>query len=47
MKDFNLNEETQEVLILKEKLEKNIKELQRHGISLEEILKELGGTFNE
>lgn len=45
--DFNLEKETTEVLNLKNKLQENIKELSKYGISLEDILKEMEAKSNE
>ena len=44
--DFNKEKNTKEILILKEELNKNIKELNKYGITLENVLKEMEEQTN-
>lgn len=45
--DFNIEKTTAEVIMLKEKLQENIKELNKYGITMEDILKKLEDEPNE
>ncbi len=45
--EFNIERATAEILNLKNKLQENIKELSKYGISLEDILKEMEESPNE
>lgn len=38
--DFNIEKTTAEILILKKEIQKNIKELNKHGITIGDILRE-------
>lgn len=43
----DLKKETEIILKLKKELQDNIKKLNKYGITLEDILQELGGIDNE
>lgn len=41
MQEFNLKKETEEILQLKKELQENLKELNKYGITLEDVLEEM------
>lgn len=45
--EFNIEKTTAETKMLKEKIQRDIKELNKYGITLEDILKELEDKLNE
>lgn len=45
--EFNLEKITTEIRMLKDNLQKNIKELSKYGITLEDVLKEMEESLNE